>query len=62
MAKFVNRHDDVAEDKKMFSGMLKKAMNAPEVKKHLKKDIKEQKHGIREDKKLMKKVSCGRGK
>lgn len=50
-------HKDANEDKKMFSGMLKKAMGkvpGAKVTSHLKKDIKEQKHGIVEDKKLMK--------
>ena len=50
-------HKDAAEDKKMFSKMLKKAISkvpTAKVASHLKKDIKEQKHGIKEDKKLMK--------
>jgi len=56
-------HKDAAEDKKMFKGMLKKAMSkipAGKVASHLKKDIKEQKHGIKEDKKLMKTVKKGK--
>ena len=55
-------HKDAAEDKKMFAGMLKKAVKKVPVAKvasHLKKDIKEQKHGIKEDKKLMKSVKKG---
>jgi predicted RNA-binding protein YlxR (DUF448 family) len=55
-------HSDEAEDKKLFGKMLKKAMPGHKVTSHLKKDIKEQKKGIREDKKLMKSVkSRGRG-
>ncbi len=56
-------HDDAAEDKKMFSGMLKKAIRkipTGKVTSHLKKDIKEQKKGISEDKKLMKTVKKGK--
>ena len=49
-------HDDEAQDRKLFTKMLKKAMPMHKVSKHLKKDIKEQKHGIKEDKKLMKSV------
>jgi len=48
-------HNDEAEDRKLFGKMLKKAMPH-------KKDIKEQKMGIKDDKKLMKTVkgkSCG---
>ncbi len=51
-------HDDAKEDKKMFKGMLKKAMSkcgkGAKVTAHLKKDIKEEKNAIKEDKKLMK--------
>jgi len=55
-------HDDEAADKKMFSKMMKKAMPGKKVASHLKKDIKEQKSGIREDKKLMKSMKTrGRG-
>ena len=57
MIKKKSAHPDAAEDKKMFSSMLKKAMKSPakaKVSTHLKKDIKEQKKGISEDKKLMK--------
>jgi len=54
------KHEDAAEDKKMFKGMLKKAVSkvgkSSKVASHLKKDIKEQKKGIVEDKKLMKTV------
>lgn len=57
MAKASGNHPDAAEDKKMFSSMLKKALKKqPEAKvsKHLHEDIKTQKRGIAEDKKLMK--------
>lgn len=50
-------HADAEEDKKMFSSMLKKALKKqPEAKvsKHLHEDIKTQKRGIAEDKKLIK--------
>jgi hypothetical protein len=49
-------HDDEAQDRKLFGKMLKKAMPMHKVSKHLKKDIKEQKHAIKEDKSLMKKM------
>lgn len=55
-------HNDEAEDKKFFSKMIKKAMPSKKVTSHLKKDIKEQKSGIKEDKKLMRSVKArGRG-
>jgi hypothetical protein len=54
-------HSDEAEDKKLFSKMLKKSMPSSKVTSHLKKDIKEQKKGIKEDKHLMKSVKHGRG-
>lgn len=56
-------HKDAKEDKKMFCGMLKKAVNkvpTGKVVSHLKKDVKEQKKGISEDKKLMKTVKKGK--
>jgi hypothetical protein len=53
-------HADAAEDKKMFSKMLKKAMSPKKVETHLKKDIKEQKKGIKDDKKLMKSMHRGK--
>lgn len=53
-------HANSAEDKKMFSKMLKKAMNPKKVTSHLKKDIKEQRKGISEDKKLMKSMYRGK--
>lgn len=46
-------HDDAAEDKKLFSKMLKKAIPAKKVTSHLQKDIKEEKKMIREDKGLI---------
>lgn len=49
-------HGDASADKKEFGKMLKKAMPAKTVKSHLKEDIKEAKHGIKKDKKLIKKV------
>ena len=49
-------HDDAAQDKKMFSKMLKKAMPGRKVASHLKEDIKEQKRGIKKDVALMKSV------
>jgi hypothetical protein len=54
-------HDDEAQDKKLFKKMLKKAMPAKKVSEHLKGDIKEEKHAIKKDKKLMKNMgkSCG---
>lgn len=56
-------HDDAAEDKKMFSKMLKKAMPGKKVASHLKEDIKEQKSGIKKDKVLMKSIKhAGRGR
>jgi len=56
-------HDDEAADKKMFSGMLKKAMPGKKVASHLKEDIKEQKSGIKKDKVLMKSIKhAGRGR
>lgn len=51
-------HPDAAEDKKMFSSMLKKAM-PKKVTKHLKEDIKEQAHGIKKDVGLMKSMKKG---
>jgi len=59
--KRVSRHDDAAEDKKMFSKMLKKSMHSGKVASHLKRDIKEQKRGIKEDKKLMKSMHRKKG-
>ena len=57
-------HDDAAEDKKMFKGMLKKAVakvgKGAKVTSHLKKDIKEEKKAIKEDKSLMKKMKKGK--
>lgn len=56
-------HKDAAEDKKMFKGMLKKAVSkvpGAKVVSHLKKDVKEQKKGISEDKKLIKTVKKGK--
>jgi hypothetical protein len=51
-------HPDAAADKKLFSSMMKKALKgdgkAAKVTSHLKKDIHEQKKGIKEDKSLMK--------
>jgi hypothetical protein len=54
-------HKDAEEDKKLFKKMMGKAVKGHAVASHLKKDIKEQKHGIKEDKALMKKVK-GKGK
>ena len=54
-------HGDEEADKKLFSKMLKKSMPRKKVASHLKEDIKEQKMGIRKDKKLMKTVKHGRG-
>lgn len=50
----MKKHDDAMEDKKMFHKMLKKALPGKKVAKHLKEDIKEQKHAIKKDKGLMK--------
>ena len=47
-------HSDEEADKKLFSKMLKKAMPGKKVASHLKEDIKEQKMGIKKDKKLIK--------
>lgn len=52
-------HDDAKEDKKMFHSMLKKAMPDKKIAKHLKGDIKEQKHGIKKDKVLIKSLKSG---
>ena len=49
-------HPDAAEDKKMFTSMLKKAIPGKKVAAHLKEDIKEQKHGIKKDRSLIKSV------
>ena len=49
-------HGDAEADKKTFGKMLKKAMPKGKVTTHLKSDIKEAKHGIKKDKKLIKKV------
>jgi hypothetical protein len=49
--------NDQAQDEKTFGKMLKAAMPGKKVAKHLKKDIKEQKHGIKDDKKLMASMS-----
>ena len=46
-------HSDAAQDKKLFSSMMKKAP-LKKVKTHLKEDIKEQAHGIKKDVKLAK--------
>jgi len=54
-------HPDEAQDKKLFSSMMKKAMKGAKVSSHLKKDIKEQKKGIKEDKKLMKSMKNSKG-
>ena len=51
--------DDAMEDKKMFHKMLKKAIPGKKVTKHLKKDIKEGKHAIKEDLGLMKSMKGG---
>lgn len=55
----MKKRDDAMEDKKMFHKMLKKAMPVKKVAKHLKEDIKEQKHSIKKDKGLMKSVKQG---
>ena len=47
------------EDKKMFHKMLKQALPGKKVAKHLKEDIKEQKHAIKKDKGLMKSMKKG---
>ena len=52
-------HPDEAEDKKLFGSMLKKALPGKKIAKHLREDIKEQKHGIKKDKSLMTKVQRG---
>lgn len=52
-------HNDAKEDKKMFHSMLKKAMPGKKIAKHLKGDIKEQKHGIKKDMHLMKSIKKG---
>jgi len=44
------------DDTKLFKKMMDKATKGHAVASHLKKDIKEQKHGIKEDKKLMKSI------
>lgn len=49
-------HADSEEDKKMFGKMLKKAMKPHKIERHLQRDIKEQKKGISEDRKLMKSI------
>ncbi len=54
MAKSMKGHDDAAQDKKLFSSMMKKAMPAKKVVKHLKEDVKEQASGIKKDVKLVK--------
>lgn len=58
--KRVKGHDDAAADKKLFAGMLKKAMPAKKVTSHLKKDMKEEKKAYREDKTLMKSMKKGK--
>lgn len=55
----MKKHDDAMEDKKMFHKMLKKALPGKKVAKHLKEDIKEQKHAIKKDKDLMKSMKKG---
>ena len=55
-------HPDAAADKKMISGMLKKAMPGKKVVKHLKDDIKDQTYGIKKDVGLMKSLKKGRGR
>lgn len=52
--KKIKGHDDAAQDKKLFAGMIKKAMPVKKVKAHLKEDIKEQASGIKKDVKLAK--------
>lgn len=52
-------HNDEAEDRKLFSKMLKKAMPCKKVASHLKEDIKEQKSGIKKDKNLVKSMKKG---
>lgn len=54
MIKKTMAHPDAAADKKLFAGMLKKAMPKGKVMKHLKKDIKEEGKAIKEDVKLSK--------
>lgn len=56
---YMRGHNDEAADKKMFGKMLKKAMSGSKVAGHLKEDIKEQKSGIKKDKKLMKSMKHG---
>ena len=51
--KYMRGINDQEQDEKTFKKMLKAAMPGKKVTKHLKKDIKEQKHGIKDDKKLM---------
>ena len=55
----IRGHDDAAEDKKLFSKMLKKAMPHKKVESHLKEDIKESKTSIKKDKGLMKSMKKG---
>jgi hypothetical protein len=55
-------HDDEAHDKALFSKMMKKAMPKKKVEHHLKKDMREARHGISEDKKLIKTVRGARGR
>jgi hypothetical protein len=56
-------HDDEASDKKLFSKMLKKAMPQKKVTSHLKKDIHEQKKGVKEDRALLRSIKhSGRGR
>jgi len=54
------KNPDSKADKKMFKGMLKKAIKSEKVTKHLKHDIKESKKGIKEDKSLMKSMKKGK--
>ena len=55
-------HKDAAEDAKLFHKMMGKAVKGHKVATHLKKDIKEQKKGISEDKKLIKSMKPMKGK
>lgn len=55
----MKKHDDAMQDKKMFHKMLVKALPGKKIAKHLKEDIKEQKHAIKKDVGLMKSVKKG---
>lgn len=59
MVKKSMAHPDAAEDKKMFSSMLKKAMPGKKVAQHLKSDIKDEKKAIKKDVGLMKSMKKG---